>query len=201
MAGGINRFVYASINPLNRIDPLGLVDGKLLLDTSKAGIYLFAHTVMQSGIEGAGIIWTGSEIGESFYMAMQRGNSVPASQEELQGYLLDVVYWGGAEAVELGSFALELLSSALKESLSDCEAKKRAEELLMRIRHLRIKASDDSNLLRDRINRFIAQGPRPVTFITENRWENSGVGTLNKTIIAEEFAKFVVGVHQLTNSE
>jgi RHS repeat-associated protein len=201
IAGGINRFVYASINPINRIDPFGLLDGRLLIDTSKAGAYLFAHTLMQGGIEGAGIVWTGAEIGESFHMMLQKENDVAASKEELLEYLLNVALWAGAETVELGSFALELLSSALKESLNDCEAKKRAEELLMLIRNLRIEAGNDSNLFRDRINSFIARGTRPVTLITENRRENSNVGTLNKTIIAEEYAKFVVGVGRLTKSE
>ena len=63
----------------------------------------------------------------------------------------------------------------------------------------RIQTSDISNELRDQLNKYIAGGNKKETWITMSRRKNSDLGTMNKSIIVEQFWIVMTNIYQLTH--
>ncbi|GAB6907962.1 hypothetical protein DESC_500008 [Desulfosarcina cetonica] len=197
LAGGINLFSYVGGNPVNLVDPFGLFEWKYFNGALASGGRLVAHGFFQPAIEGAGGIFTVSEVTESAIQRKLNRISTPADPAAIKNFAIHLLAFGGAEIAEMNYWALELLSRSAEDAYFGCDEKNYG--LSDFFKKYRIKASDDSNELRDKINNFVSGGIKNETWITISRRINSDIGTINKSIIAEEFGKFLYNVNGLSN--
>jgi len=196
MLGGVNFFTFATNNPINSVDPKGLFDSSYLKDTLISGARLTAHSFFQPGFEAAGGIWTIAETSESVFQRSADNNWEQASYGEIEDFVVHVVAFGVAEVAELNLWALELLARGTEESFRDCqEGKNDLSEFLQKYR---LKASDTSNILRDLINQFIVGGNKRETWITMSRRMNSDYGSINKSIITEEYGSLLYNLRKMS---
>jgi RHS repeat-associated protein len=69
-----------------------------------------------------------------------------------------------------------------------------------KIKNYRIQYSDWSNEMKDYFQDFIAGGNRRDTFITGTRREVSEIGTINKSLVSEQFSTLIVNFVNLINT-